>query len=70
MFVIKGLNVEDNYYDSNEISTIRIKVNKKGDEVLTRPLIKLRLTRQGYVRRSLLSVASYPTLHYKVRHFF
>lgn len=45
-------------------------VNKKGGEVLTRPLIKLRLTRQGYVRRSLLSVASYPTLHYKVRHFF
>lgn len=45
-------------------------VNKKGGEVLTRPLIKQRLTRQSYVQRSLLSVASYPTLHYKVRHFF
>lgn len=44
--------------------------NKKGGEVLTRPLRKQRLTRQSYVRRSLLSVASYPTLHYKVTHFF
>lgn len=33
MFVIKGLNVEDNYYDSYEILSIRIKVNKKGGEV-------------------------------------
>lgn len=33
MFVIKGLNVEVNYYDSYEILTIRIKVNKKGGEV-------------------------------------
>lgn len=34
--------------------------NKKGGEVLTRPLRKLRLTRADYVRGSLLSVAPYP----------
>lgn len=45
-------------------------VNKKGGEVLTRPLRKLRLTRPSYVRRSLLSVASYPTWYHKVTHFF
>ena len=70
MLVFKGLNVEDINNDRYDKHSIRVMVNKKGGEVLTRPLIKLRLTRQGYVRRSLLSVASYPTLHYKVRHFF
>lgn len=44
--------------------------NKKGGEVLTRPLIKLRLTRADYVRGSLLSVAPYPIRYRKVRHFF
>lgn len=70
MFVIKGLNVEDINNDRYDKHSIRVMENKKGGEVLTRPLIKQRLTRQGYVRRSLLSVASYPTLHYKVTHFF
>lgn len=70
MFVIKGLNVEDINNDRYEKHSIRVMANKKGGEVLTRPLRKLRLTRPSYVRRSLLSVASYPTWYYKVRHFF
>lgn len=45
-------------------------VNKKGGEVESRPLCKLRLTRASYVRGSLLSVAPYPTCYRKVTNFF